>query len=303
MLQWAGFSPMENVRLIGLPFYSLSKYRGMGEAVKTLRSFGIAEALKKSAASFNDLGDCRLSRIDVDSGAPNLRNFTQFLADTDTVQQMAGTVESNDFVFCLGGECTFVVGALAGFKSKFEGKPGMLWMDAHGDFNTPETTMSGFIGGMPLAFACGRGPKLSASIEKVKPILQEENVVHVGSRALDSLESKAMSASPLKLYSASAVHREGASKVAAEAAKHLAERSGWITCHLDADSIDPAIMPAVNFPEPGGLTLEEVKLMVRALKETGKLKVFNLTAYNPTLDRGQASAKRLLKLVGELMSS
>ncbi len=292
---------MENLTLIGLPFYSLAQYLGMGEAVKILRSLGIAEVLKKSSESFNDLGDCPLSHVNSDSGPANLRNFPQFLADTDTVLAMAGKVESDDFVFCLGGECTFIAGTLAGFKSKFKGKPGMLWMDAHGDFNTPETTISGFIGGMCLAFACGRGPKLGDAVERARPLLEEENVVHVASRALDPLESKAMSASPLKLYSASAVRKQGASKVAADAAAYLADRCDWITCHLDVDSIDPFFIPAVNFPEPGGLSLEEVKTVVEAVRGTGKLRVFDLTAYNPTMDQNGTSAARLLELVSEVL--
>jgi arginase len=292
---------MEKLTLIGLPFHSLSKYRGMAEAVKALRALGIAEAVKKSAASFNDLGDCRLSTIVADSGPPNLRNFPEFLADTHNVQRMAEKVESDDFVFCLGGECTFIVGTLAGFKSKFKGKPGILWMDAHGDFNTSETTVSGFIGGMCLAFACGRGPKLSEAVEKAKPLLAEENVVHVASRNLDPLEATAMSTSPLKLYSASAVHKRGATEVAAEAAGYLADHCDWIVCHLDVDSIDPTLMPTVNFPEPGGLSLEEVKAVVSELKKTGKLKVFDLTAYNPRLDRDNTSAIMLLRLIDELL--
>ncbi len=164
---------MDRLSLIGLPFYSLSKYHGMGAAVTALRSAGIAEIVRKCTRSFNDLGDSRLSESHADSGLRNLRNFPQFLQDTDAVQDVASKVDSDDFVFCLGGECTFVVGTLAGFKSKFKGKPGILWMDAHGDFNTPQTTISGFIGGMCLAFACGRGPKLSTAMEKVKPILRE----------------------------------------------------------------------------------------------------------------------------------
>jgi arginase len=152
---------MDNLPLIGLPFYSLSKYRGMATAVAALRSAGIAETLAKSAKHFNDMGDCHLSKITEDSGPPNLRNFPQFLDDTDIVQEMASRVGSDDFVFCLGGECTLVTGTLAGFKGRFKGTPGMLWVDAHGDFNTPETTASGFLGGMPLAFACGHGPRLT----------------------------------------------------------------------------------------------------------------------------------------------
>jgi arginase len=287
---------------MGLPFYSLSKYRGIGKAVAALRSAGIAETLAKSATHFTDLGDLQLTTISEDRGPRNLKNFPQFLHDMDAAQEMASRVHPDDFVFCLGGECILAIGTLAGFKSKFKGKPGMLWIDAHGDFNTPETTASGFLGGMPLAFACGRGPKLNQNIEDARPLLEEENVVHLASRALDPLESEAISSSPMKLYPASTLHREGVSKIAAQAAVYLSHQSDWITCHLDVDSIDPTIIPAVNYPEPSGLTLQEVKSVVRVLRKTGKLKVFNLAAYNPTLDSDHGSAQKLVSLVAELMT-
>jgi arginase len=294
---------MDNVSLIGLPFYTLSKYRCMATAVAALRSAGITETLRKSTKHFTDMGDCHLSEIPEDSGPPNLRNFPQFLHDTDAVQEMAGRVGRDDFVFCLGGECTLITGTLAGFKNRFKGKTGILWVDAHGDFNTPETTSSGFIGGMPLAFACGRGPKLTQNVEHARPLLEEENVVHLASRSVDPLESKAMSSSRMKVYPDATAHKEGILKVAADAAAYLADHSDWITCHLDVDSIDPTIIPAVNYPEPGGLTLEEVRTVVRALRGTGKLKVFNLTAYIPKLDQDQTSAQKLLTLTADLMGN
>lgn len=294
---------MENVSLIGLPFYSLAKYRGMGLAVKALRELGIAEVVKRQASAFRDLGDVPLSEIEADSGPANLRNFPQYLRDTDTVLRASSQVGSDDFVFCLGGECTFIAGTLAGFKTKFKGKPGILWMDAHGDFNTPETTISGFIGGMCLAFACGRGPKLSSDIESARPLLSEENVVHLANRALDPLEEKAMQSSPLRMYSAADAHRIGIAKVAREAREFLADRSDWIICHLDVDSIDNGIISAVNFPEKGsGLTLEEVKTVVHELRRTGKLKVFDLAAYNPNVDPKQDSGNKLLNLTSEILS-
>jgi arginase len=292
---------MKKVSIIGIPFYSLASYRGMGMAVEALRRLGIADVIRKKASAFADFGDLALSRIEADSGPPNLKNFPQFLQDTDTVLRATRGVGSDDFVFCLGGECTFVPGAMAGFKKNFPGKPGMLWMDAHGDFNTPETTVSGFIGGMCLAFACGRGPKLTPALERARPLLVEENVVHVGSRSLDHLETDAMSASPLRVYSAPEAHRLGIPKIAQEAAKYLDERSDWIICHLDVDSIDPSIVSAVNYREKGGLTLEEVRQIIEELWRTRKLRVLDLAAYNPTLDDDD-SGNKLLNLVSDIFS-
>jgi len=293
---------MQNVSMIGLPFYSLAKYRGMGMAVEALRRLGIADVVKRQAGAFKDLGDVELSEIEMDSGPSNLKNFPQFLQDTDSVFRAASQVSSEDFVFCLGGECTFIPGSVAGLRSKFKGKPGILWIDAHGDFNTPETTVSGFIGGMCLAFACGRGPKLTAAIESARPLLNEENVVHLGSRSLDPLELKAMRSSPLRFYSASDVRKIGMPTVAREAAQYLAAQSDWIICHLDVDSIDPSIISAVNFRDDAGLSLEEVRIAVDELGGTDKLKVFDLAAYNPMLDHNYDSANKLLKLTSEIFS-
>ena len=150
---------MQKVSMIGLPIYTLAKYRGMGMAVKALRRLGITEAVNQHTQDFKDLGDVKLTEIETDSGPSNLRNFPQFLRDTESILRAASEVDSDDFVFCLGGECALITGSLAAFRTKFEGQPGMLWMDAHGDFNTQETTTSGFIGGMCLALACGRRPK------------------------------------------------------------------------------------------------------------------------------------------------
>ncbi len=290
--------------MLGFPLYSLAEYRGIGRAVGVLRSLGIANAVKKHVESFNDLGDAMLSEIEADSGTSNLRNLSAFLRDTDRVLEASGMVGSDDFVFCIGGECAFVVGAIAGLKTRFSGSAGLLWMDAHGDFNTPETTVSGFIGGMCLAFVCGRGPKLTPGVESARPLLNDENVVHLGSRALDPLESKVMKSSELRVYSATDAHKIGIPKVAREAARYLAERSDWIICHLDVDSIDPTIISATNYREPGvGLRMEEVRTVVDELRATKKLKVFNLAAYNPMLDANYESGNRLVKLTSDIFSS
>jgi arginase len=176
-----------------------------------------------------------------------------------------------------------------------------LWIDAHGDFNTPETTISGFIGGMCLALACGRGPKLTSSIEKTRPLLREENLVLVGSRSLDPLESEIMQASSLRSYSASEVHEAGAPEIAREAARYLAERSDWIVCHIDVDAIDPTVISAVNFQEHGGLTLEETRIVVRELFRTQKVKAIILAGYNPLLDQNNYSGNELVKLTSQIL--
>ena len=294
---------MKRVSMIGLPIYTLSKYRGIGMGVEALRRLGITEAVNQYAQDFKDLGVVSLNAIETDSGPPNLRNFPQFLQDTESILRAASEIDSDDFVFCLGGECALITGSLAAFRTKFKGQPSMLWMDAHGDFNTQETTTSGFISGMCLAFACGRGPKLSPAIENAMPLLMEENVVHLAGRSLDPLELKAMQSSPLRLYSAFDVRKIGIKEVAEQAAEYLAAKGDWIVCHLDVDSVDPRIIPAVNFRAEGGLTIEEIRIVVDELQSTGKLRVLDLAAYNPLLDHDNDVGNKLVNLTSDIFST
>ena len=286
---------------IGLPLCTRSNSFGMATAVKVLRESGIVFGAENNTP-FVDCGDVQLSEIRTDSGPENLKNFPQFIADSKRIQTAVAEVGGEELMLALGGECSICIGTLAGLKSKIGGEAGIVWIDAHGDFNTPDTTPSGYIGGMCLALACGRGPKLTGIVREGVHLLREENVVHVANRALDPEESKAMLSSRMKVYSTAKLREEGVESTVGSAALQLADRCDWIGCHLDADSIDPTIMPAVNFPAQDGLTLEETRNIVDAVQRTGKLKLFELAGYNPDLDQNQTSATKLVRLAADLFT-
>ena len=278
--------------LIGVPLYTLAGYRGMGEAPAALRKAGLRQELHGVA----DMGDIELPSLKKDVTEEKVKNLLNFKDATTKIYNAAKSVQAEN-VFVLGGECSFSVGALAGLSEVFSGKPGMLWMDAHGDFNTPETSPSGYIGGMCLAMACGRSPGLGLRMGGRGYSLGEERLVLLGSRALDPPEVSVLSASPAKLYTAQQVKKTGVADVAEEAARHLSNRSDWIVCHLDVDVIDPELIPSVNYPTPGGLTIEETTKIVRTLIKTGKMRVLELAAYNAAKDRRGSSARRIVDLV------
>jgi len=293
---------MEPLTFIGLPLSTRSNNVGMSAAVRVLRGTGIIASLQKNSGPFIDGGDVSLSQIHTDSGPKNLTNFTQFLQDTKRIRAAMSRANAEGLVFGLGGECSICVGTLAGLKNSVKGEPGIIWIDAHGDFNTPETTPSGYIGGMCLALACGRGPQLNEIIREGGRLLNEENVVHLASRALDPAEFENMSSSPMKIFSASTLRKEGITATVNLAASSLADRCDWITCHLDVDSIDPKIMPAVDFPASNGLSIEETRAILDAVKGTGKLKMFELAGYNPILDANRTCATKLIDLLSDTLS-
>ena len=278
--------------LLGVPLYTLSSYRGLGEAPGALREAGLAEACE----SHTDLGDVELPQLKRDIAEGRIRNLSHFRDATSRTCAVAKSLK-HEHLLVLGGECSETVGAMTGLAEAYGGRPGMLWLDAHGDFNVPDSSPSGYIGGMCLAMACGMAPGLDLGTGQAPPPLAGERLVHVGSRALDPPEVVAFNSSPAKLYTAQQVKSNGAVDVAEEAARHLDNRSDWIACHLDVDVIDPELIPAVNYPTPGGLTMEETSVIIGRLIGTRKLRVIELAAYNPSRDRRAASAKRITELL------
>ena len=282
---------MADWSLLGAPIYTLAGYKGMGDAPGALRNAGVAKAL----TLVDDVGDVEIPILKEDVIEGTTKNLSHFKDATARIHSFV-RARGAERAVVLGGECSETVGAMAGFAQSFGGRAGMLWLDAHGDYNTPATSPSGYVGGMCLAMACGKAPDLGLDFGSGYP-LADERLVHVGSRALDPPEVAAFNSSPAKLYTAQQVKKTGAADVAEEAARHLDNRSDWITCHLDVDVVDPEHIPAVNYPTPGGLTPEEAAMLIRTLHKTGKMRVLEVAAYNGSKDKRGASAEQIVSLL------
>lgn len=202
--------------------------------------------------------------------------------------------EERRFLF-LGGECSLIVGASAGLQRVRKRTLGILWLDSHGDFNTPETTPSGFIGGMCLAMACGLGPKLSPILEDQRPSIRASNVAHAASRNLDPPERAAMITSEMGLVEMKDLRRKGVMETLRRLLAGLEDSSDEIILHVDIDCIDPSEIPAVSFPEPGGMSLLELREILRLCVRSERLKAIDLTAYNAGKDRDGVSAGRIIE--------
>jgi arginase len=288
---------MSERALLGVPLYTLSGYKGVGNAPGVLREAGLAVACQP----ITDLGDVRIPRLKKDLTEGRIKNLSHF---RDATSRTYAAVKSlgQGLLLVLGGECSETVGTMAGLTEAYGGKPGMLWLDAHGDFNVPDTSPSGYIGGMCLAMACGMVPELDLGIGQAPPPLAGERLVHVGSRALDPPEVAAFNSSPARLFTAQQVKKVGALDVAEEAARHLDNRSDWIACHLDVDVMDPEVLPSVNYPTPGGLTMEETSMIIGKLIGTGKLRVIELASFNPSRPGRAASATRIIELLNTVLA-
>jgi len=296
-----GVAQLISASLVGFPIYTLTRLRGLALSPPALRGLGLVTMLERESLKITDMGDIKLQKLSQDSGPKKFRNSMHMAGWTERIRRAAGQASEREFAIFLGGECSLVLGSLSGMKGRRRGRAGILWMDAHGDFNTPETTPSGFIGGMCLALACGRGPPLSQEPEDSGgPLLEEDAVVDRGSRALDRLEEIAMKESEIMLVSAKELRKGGAAVYGRRAARLLSDRCDWCVLHIDLDVIDPREMPAVNFLEPNGISTEDVLLAARGLKETGMLKAVEFTSYDPLTDANRSCGRRVVNLISRL---
>lgn len=286
---------MKSASVLGVPMYTLAAYSGMGRSPSALREAGVIDALGPGT---EDLGDLVLANPKRNVGPPTARNFRLFVRETSAIG-MSGALKRDGFSLVLGGECSLIVGELQCLEQTRNGRIGLLWMDSHGDFNVPSTSPSGYIGGMCLAFACGRGPLITRELQKMMPLIGEERLVHLGSRALDAKEERMMRDSEMQVLSMKEFRRLGAETSSRKVAQRLSDRADSIVCHFDVDVLDPSLVPSVNYPTENGLKLAEAVHVIRELLATGKLSVLNLTAYNADRDTGLSSAKTVVSIVSK----
>jgi arginase len=202
-------------------------------------------------------------------------------------QELADAVEASvrtgNLALVLGGDHALSIGSLAGASSA--GRLGVIWLDAHGDINTPETSPSGNVHGMPLATAIGRGPKALTDIGS-RADLSFEDLVYIGLRDLDPGERLLLRDSPALVYPISSVETLGVAAITYEAIRRLFER-GVDAVHLsfDLDVLDPGIMPGTGTPVPGGLTYREAHHMLSLIRASDlPIVSVDVVELNPALD-------------------
>lgn len=179
------------------------------------------------------------------------------------------------------GDCVSTIGVLAGLE-QYGVYPTLLWFDAHGDFNTTETSPSGFLGGMPLAMLTGRGEQTIVEGAGLTP-LPDERVILVDGRQLDPGEDDAVAASGITVTSVVDL-------------AHSIPPDGPLYVHVDGDVVDPMEMPAMNYPVPGGPSLDVVRMAMIHLAATGRVVAFSVSSWNPELPGADVAAAATLQL-------
>ena len=289
------------IGLIGAPIWQGQSIIGVNDAPFVLRRSGIVKRLSQREAVY-DYGD-----VAVVSGDDAAR--------TGAVKQVRAVAKSvtrlRDKVFdvlsdgclpvVLGGDHSMAIGTLAAMLRRYDAL-GVIWFDAHADINTPGTSPSGNIHGMPLSVAMGFGDARLTAVGAAATRLLPRNLVYIGLRDVDPGEAAFIREQGIRSYSTEDVRRLGMRQVLAEAQAYLSHCDG-IHLSFDYDGLDPRQFGAVGTPVAQGMTLAEGKLLLDELGKSGRLLSAEFVEYNPAIDPASKMAATALDLVGNLFGA
>ena len=215
---------------------------------------------------------------------------------------VATSIQGGRFPLVLGGDHSLSVGSIRGAAK--QKKLGVIWVDAHADFNTPETTPSGNIHGMPLAALCGLGdPRLVSLWDETPPVLDPKRVAVIGARDLDPGEKRNLREAGVMVQSMEQIDRIGMQAALEKAIERVSNDADGIYISFDMDALDPGIAPGVGTPVPGGLTYREAHLVGEVVAETGKLIGMDLVEVNPILDVQNQTALLAVEFIRSALGS
>lgn len=227
---------------------------------------------------------------------------------TKACEQLAEKVEESalnqNFPIILGGDHSIVLGSLAGMSSacKKLGKTlGVLYVDAHGDFNTCETTLSGNIHGMCLSGSCGYGIPELTNLYFQGAKIDPKNICYVGLRDIDPKEKLLMKEAGVTAYTMSHIDRTGFHHVMEQVKEFFKNKVDYIHISFDMDCIDPQFAPGVGIQIPGGLNYREALLLMEEMSETNMVKSCDIVEVNPVLDLRNQTATMAVKLLARLL--
>ncbi len=214
--------------------------------------------------------------------------------------QVEKSLETNSIPIILGGDHSIAVGSVSGlasFHRQQDNRVGVIWFDAHGDMNTPETSPSGNIHGMPFAAILGHGVDELTRIGGFAPKVQPEDCVLIGARSIDPDEAVALKNSGIRVITMRELDERGMSAIMDEAIWLASRRTAGFHVTMDMDFVDPDYAPGVGTPVPGGPTYRESHLAMEKIADSGKMLSFELTEVNPVLDDANRTAELGVQLI------
>jgi arginase len=284
---------MRDIAIIGVPVDLGAGRRGVDMGPGAIRYAGIKERLAALGHRVRDLGNIAVplaEEFDPPAQGEPLRYLDPIAqVNLDLARRVADVVAEGSFPLILGGDHSLAIGSISGVARGR--KIGLLWVDAHGDFNTPETTPSGNIHGMSVAALTGRGHPRLASLLEPGPVLREGNIAMVGIRDLDGAEREVLRASGIHVFTMHDIDRRGLAAVMEEALLRVTMGTAGFQVSLDMDALDPSEAPGVGTPVLGGISYREAHLAMEMVAQSGHIVGLDLVEVNPILDSHNITAE------------
>lgn len=292
----------KKIGIIGFPMDLGADRRGVDMGPSAIRYANLEEKLENLGYRVTDFGD-----IDVEiSETQRVMNpKLKYLPEIEkTSRILARKVENllgrSYFPLIIGGDHATAIGSIAGISSycRKKGKRlGIIWIDAHADMNTEETTPSGNIHGMPLAVAMGLGNKRLTRISGFYPKVDVENVALIGIRDVDLLEAKLVKQMNLRVYTMTDIDKAGIPRIISKVLADFRSRVDHIHISFDMDGIDPDYAEGVGTPVPGGLSFRESHLLMEMVADCGCMNSLEILEVNPILDNKNKTANLATELI------
>ena len=285
------------LRIIGVPMDLGASRRGVDMGPSAVRYTDLRDSLEKLGHTVEDAGNVTVPfREDAAKGAQRGARYLGAITAVciEVAARVRSALEDGRIPIVLGGDHALAAGSIAGASTHFAAKGerlGVVWVDAHGDLNTPATSRSGNVHGMPLAALLGHGDRAMVGIGGSEPAVQARNVALVGLRDLDDDERNHIRKWSLSAFTMRALDERGVRAVLEEAITLATRDAAGLWVSFDMDVIDPDEAPGVGTPVSGGITYREAHLAMEMFADSGKLVGLDLVEVNPVLDERNRTAE------------
>ena len=281
--------------IVGVPMDLGQSRRGVDMGPSALRYAGLKRRLAELGCEIKDCGNVEIPVRDTLESAGGMAFLPAVVAACEAIYRVGvETLAAGHVPIYLGGDHSMAVGTV-GASARHE-RTGVLWIDAHGDFNTPETSPSGNIHGMPLAALTGLGAEELVDLGAPGAKVRAQDVMLIGIRDLDPEERGALRDSGAGVFTMREIDERGIARVAHEAAKRLAHLPR-VHVSLDMDALDPREAPGVGTPVPGGLGYREAHLLMEIIAESVNVGSLDVVEINPILDQRNRTAELAIELL------
>jgi arginase len=292
---------MRKLKIIGVPLDLGQERRGVDMGPSALRFAGLNARIAELGYQVKDAGNLEVPIRETSSADDRRAKYVNQIAATckQQAQWVERALRAGYLPLVLGGDHSIGVGTVAGVSQYYRRKGkkiGLIWVDAHSDMNTPETSPSGNVHGMPLANCLGYGPRKMTHLLGYSPLLSPRNAVLVGVRDVDLKERPAVKQSGLNVYTMRQIDERGLRAVMQEAIA-LADRDTAGFCvSLDMDFVDPTEAPGVGTPVKGGATYREAHLVMEMIADARRMLSLEIVEINPVIDVANKTAHLAVEL-------